>query len=204
MNTILISTFPESTGSLKRVLKEHDYPVIIEGNSLKSILSLPVETNPELILLCIDKPDIDLIQQLKVIHQQYPLPVVIFTEQEGEQAIEEVIASGVSAYVVNGMTEQRIMLIIKTAVARFQQYQSVRQELTTLKTTLADRKVIAKAKGMVMAQRQCTEDEAYTLLRTNAMNKNMRLVDLAHNVIDAAALMSPMTHEVPSQHTAMK
>jgi len=74
---------------------------------------------------------------------------------------------------------------------RFKQHQSVQAELNNLRTTLADRKVIDRAKGMIMAQRSCTEDEAYKLLRTTAMNQNIRLAALAQNIIDAAQLLDP-------------
>jgi response regulator NasT len=74
---------------------------------------------------------------------------------------------------------------------RFKQNQSVQAELNNLRTTLADRKVIDRAKGMIMAQRACTEDEAYKLLRTTAMNQNIRLAALAQNIIDAAQLLDP-------------
>lgn len=193
MNTILVTTPTQPKALVERVLSLSEYPIIFESSSLKEVLSARIVINPELILLVIEKPDIALIQQLKIIHQQYPLPIVIFTEHDGEDAIEQVISAGVSAYVVSGLTEQRVMTVIKTAVARFEQYQLVQQEIITLKTSLADRKTVDRAKGIIMAQQKCSEQEAYGLLRSSAMNQNMRLATLAKSVIDTSELLTTST-----------
>lgn len=195
MNTILVTTKKQSKALVERVLTQHGYPVILKSASLKEVLASANPINPELIILIIEKPDTDLIQQLKIIHQQYPLPIVIFTEQDGEDTIEQIISAGVSAYVVNGLTEERIMTVIKTAVVRFEQYQSVKQEVANLKTNLADRKIVDRAKGKIMAQRQCTEQEAYALLRSSAMNQNMRLATLAQSVVDTSELLTTKKYD---------
>jgi response regulator NasT len=158
---------------------------------MQDLLHVDGLTDPQLIVINIDKPDSSLIQQLRVINQQYPLPIVIFTQDSRDDAIEHAIQAGVSAYVVDGLNENRILPILRTAQMRFKQNQSVQAELNNLRTTLADRKVIDRAKGMIMAQRACTEDEAYKLLRTTAMNQNIRLAALAQNIIDAAQLLDP-------------
>lgn len=191
VNTILISENSNSNDLLEKTLSEHDYKLIFNGSSMQDLLHVSGLSDPQLIVINIESPDSNLIQQLRVINQQYPLPIVIFTRDSRDDAIEHAIEAGVSAYVVDGLDEKRILPILRTAQLRFKQHQSVRKELDDLRTTLAERKVIDRAKGMIMAQRQCTEDEAYKLLRSTAMNQNVRLAALAQNIIDAAQLLEP-------------
>jgi len=143
--------------------------------------------------MTIVRPNQQLISQLKLISEQYPLPIVIFTDADGSDAIEQVISAGVSAYIVDGLSEQRLLPVLRTALARFELNQSMQKELTQLRTSLADRKTIDRAKGIIMDQRQCSEEQAYKLLRSRAMNQNIKLAVLAKTVIKAAAILSPVS-----------
>lgn len=190
INTIVISDNLTSTKLLKQALSQHDYRIIFEGSSLKQLLASDL-TDPQLIIIVLDSTDLATLEQLKIINEQYPLPIVIFTNDQRDEAIDFAINVGVSAYIVDGLHEHRILPIVRTACARFQQHQKMQDQLVELRTTLAERKIIDRAKGLIMAQRQCSEDEAYKLLRTSAMQQNMKLAALSQNIIDAASLLSP-------------
>lgn len=189
INTIVVSEADESNSMLEKVLSSSDYKIVFNDSSLQSLLKQAFVEPPELIIINIEKADLSLIEQLKLINQQFPLPVVVFAKDDREDAIEQFIDAGVSAYVVDGLSEQRIIPILKTAVTRFRQYQGIKKELKELKTSLDDRKIIDRAKGILMQQRRCTEDEAYKLLRSNAMNQNTRIAVLAKNLVDSAVLL---------------
>jgi response regulator NasT len=191
INTIVISEDPALTQKLAATLSETDYKIIFEGSTLQQLLSLNWSVEPELIIAIMDTSDNQVLSKFKVINEQYPLPIVIFTHDDRDDAIEKAIEAGVSAYIVDGFREARVQPILRTALARFRQYQSMQKQLKDLKTSLADRKVIDRAKGLIMEQRQCTEDEAYRLLRTSAMNQNMRLGQLAQNILSTANLLEP-------------
>jgi len=190
IKTIIISDSIDATKLLKQVLSRSDYQVIFEGDSLKYLLNTTGLIEPELIIVITDKTKASMLSQLKIIGEQYPLPIIIFSNDDREGVFDEAIDTGVSSYVMDGMEEHRILPIIKTALARFKHHQSLQSKIASLQTDLADRKIIDKAKGLVMAQRQCSEDEAYKLLRTSAMNQNIRIVELAKNLISTTALMS--------------
>ena len=98
--------------------------------------------------------------------------------------------AGVSAYVVGGMSAERVRPILDVAMARFDEFQAMRQELDKAKTTLAERKQIERAKGIVMKSRGVSEDQAYGLLRKLAMERNQRLAQVAENVIAMAGLLT--------------
>jgi response regulator NasT len=191
INTILISDEPEVSEKLSAALADTDYNIMFEASTLQQLLSLQWQVEPELIIAVFSTSDSQTLSKFKVINEQFPMPVVIFTRDDRDDAIEQAIQAGVSAYIVDGFREDRVLPILRTAIARFQQYQSMQQHIKELKTTLADRKIIDKAKGLIMQQRNCTEDEAYRLLRTSAMNQNMRLAQLAQNLLATASLLEP-------------
>lgn len=185
VNTILINEGLDSNELLEKTLLDNDYRLIFKGSKIENVLEVDIVKEPELIVINIAKANASLIQQLRIINQYYPLPIVIFTEDSRDDAIEHAIEAGVSAYVVDGLEENRILPILRTAQIRFKQNQSIKQEVNNLKSTLAERKIIDRAKGLVMAEQSCTEDEAYKLMRTTAMNQNIRLAVLAQDIIDA-------------------
>jgi response regulator NasT len=193
VNAIVVCDESKSYDLIEQVLMPSGYDIVFHGTSLQQLLQNAVIKDPQLIIISIMSAYDGLIEQLKIINQQYPLPIVIFTQDDSDDTIEHAINAGVSAYVVDGLLENRVLPILRTAMARFDQHQSMRQELDDLKTTLAERKVIDRAKGLLMQQRQCSEDEAYKLLRTTAMNQNIRLASLAQQIIDTASLLSSNT-----------
>jgi len=190
INTVIISEVPESTLLLKKALAQSNYNIIFDSHSLKDLLQTADLVSPELIIVILQEAHLDMFTHLKIITEQFSLPVVIFSDDDRDDVIEHAIASDVSAYVMDGMDEHRIIPILKMAQARFKQQASMQQEIESLRTDLADRKQIDKAKGIIMSQRQCSEDEAYKLLRTSAMNQNIRLAELAKNIISTAALLA--------------
>jgi len=191
INTIVISEQPLLTAKLGEALADTEYKIIFEGSTLQQLLSLKWSVEPELIIAIMDTSDNQVLSKFKVINEQFPMPIVIFTHDDRDDAIEQAIEAGVSAYIVDGFREDRVQPILRTALLRFKQYQSMKTQLKDLKTSLADRKVIDRAKGLIMEQRQCTEDEAYRLLRSSAMNQNMRLAQLAQNILATANLLEP-------------
>lgn len=190
INTIVISEEATKAAKLNTVLKSsEEYQIIFEGGTIQQLLSLKWEVEPELIIAILESTDTDVLSKFKVIIEQFPLPIVIFTHDHREDAIEQAIDAGISAYIVDGFSEDRVLPILKTAMVRFKQYQAMLKKVDELQTSLADRKVIDRAKGLIMQQRQCSEDEAYRLLRTSAMNQNMRLATLAKNILSTANLL---------------
>lgn len=191
IKTIVICEHEEVAKTLNKVLEETEYKVIFQGSNMQEILSLKWHVEPNLIIAVMESSDNQVLSKFQVINEQYPLPIVIFTHDDRDDAIEQAIQAGVSAYIVDGFKENRVQPILRTAIARFNQMQTLQNHIKELKTTLADRKIIDRAKGLIMAQRRCTEDEAYKLLRSSAMNQNMRLAQLAQNILNTANLLEP-------------
>jgi response regulator NasT len=145
-------------------------------------------------ILAVRNCDSDMMALVDMLLRQQPMPVVIFTDVYDAQVEKQAIELGVSAYVVDGLQPHRVLPLLSTARNRFLQQQTMRQQVQSLETKLAERKIIDRAKGVLMQQRQCSEDEAYRLLRTTAMNQNMRLAMLAKQVLATANLLETHPH----------
>ncbi len=116
-------------------------------------------------------------------------PIVCFTEDDDRQKMNAAIRAGVSAYVVQGLSADRVKAVLDVALTRFRVEQELRDELEETRNKLAERKVIERAKGLLMERLQCSEDEAYSKLRRLAMDKNLKLVELAQRMLDVADLL---------------
>jgi response regulator NasT len=115
--------------------------------------------------------------------------VVMFTHDDDTERMRTAIRAGVSAYVVGDLAGDRVKHIVDVAVLRFEQHQTLQRELDQTKTSLAERKLIERAKGILMRQRDCGEEQAFQALRKMAMDRNRRLAEVAQSVIDAAELL---------------
>lgn len=136
--------------------------------------------------------DCDQLQLLSHISEQALMPVAVFADTANDSAVEQSVEAGISALIIGGIEHIRMLSILKLAEARFKKAQQMKQEIHELKTALADRKVIDRAKGLVMDQRRCSENEAYAMMRTTAMNKNIKLATLAQEILTSAqATVSP-------------
>jgi response regulator NasT len=113
----------------------------------------------------------------------------MFVDQSDTSMIERAIESGVSAYVVDGLRKERVKSIVDTAITRYRAFSRLREELDRAKQQLEDRKLIERAKGILMKHKGLTEDEAYAQMRTAAMRDNLRLSQVAQAIITAARLL---------------
>ncbi len=116
-------------------------------------------------------------------------PIVCFTEDGDRAKMHAAIEAGVSAYVVAGLSAERVKAVLDVAMARFEVDQKLRVELNETKLKLAERKVIERAKGLLMERHHCSEDDAYRKLRRLAMDKNLKLSEVAQRMLDVADLL---------------
>ena len=153
-------------------------------------LSAEVERlRPDVILIDTDSPSRDTLEHLATMNKHMPRPVVIFTQEEGEETIRDALKAGVSAYIVDGLETKRIKPIVEVARARFEDTQALRRELDAMSQKLSDRKLVEKAKGVLMKARGLDEDAAYHAMRKLAMERGQTLVKVARDVIDMARVL---------------
>jgi two-component system, response regulator / RNA-binding antiterminator len=147
------------------------------------------ELSPDVIIVDIDSPDRDILEDMRQVTFQYGRPVVMFAQDGGPETIRASIEAGVAAYVVDGLKRERVRPVIDVAMARFRQFHELCAELDKAKASLAGRKLVERAKGILMKRRGCDEDEAYRIMRRMAMDQKLRLVDMANRIIEAAELL---------------
>lgn len=153
-------------------------------------LSAEVERfRPDVILIDTDSPSRDTLENLAVVHRDMPRPVVMFTKDEDREAIQDALRAGVSAYIVDGLAPRRIKPILDVARARFDDTQALRREVESLSQKLSDRKLIDKAKGILMKARGLDEDAAYHAMRKLAMERGHSLARVARDISEMAALL---------------
>lgn len=183
LRVLIIDNSPERAAILEQALSDASYSVVARFASSENLTGRVAELKPDVIIIDIESPDRDTLENMRHITRENPKPIVMFAEQGGSETIQTAIQAGVSAYVVDGLSRNRVKPILDVAIARFREFQALRRELAETKSKLADRKIIDKAKGMLIDKYKMTEEEAYGSLRKMAMNRNLHIAEVARNVI---------------------
>ncbi len=174
---------------LKQAIEDAGHQVMTTLNSGSVLSNKVMELSPDVIIIDLESPDRDTLEQMRSISRDNPKPVVMFSDDNKPESIKEAIESGVSAYVIDGLNDKRISSLMDVAIARFREYQALKDELTKAKNTLEERKLVDRAKGIIMKRKGCDEEQAYKLLRKSAMQNNQRMVEVARNLIASVDLL---------------
>jgi two-component system, response regulator / RNA-binding antiterminator len=176
VRVLVVDESPERAELLREGLLQAGYEVTASLSSPVSLLKTIDRVRPDVIVIDTESPSRDVLEHLVVMSQHTPRPVVMFASDATPETIREVVRAGVSAYVVDGLEKNRIKSIIDVAVARFESFQGLRTEL-------ADRKVIERAKGLLMKTHGLDEESAYALLRKAAMDRKLKLSEVAREIL---------------------
>ena len=190
LKALLIKDNLERSELLKQSLHEFGHSVVAEAMIDSDLISSVVAAKPDLLVIDSDAPDNTLLSRLRDLASHNPLPVVLFTEEDNREIIRKAVKAGVSAYIVDGLDQHRLGSILDVAVARFHETDRLRRELADTRANLEERKTVERAKGILMKQRKCDEAEAYHALRKMAMDKNLRIGQVAENVIAVTELLN--------------
>lgn len=146
---------------------------------------------PDIVIVDSESPSRDTLEHVATLSSRNPRPVVMFAEDDADDPMRRALAAGVSAYVVAGLQPHRLASVMRVAIARFEQDKALREQLEQARGALASRKVVERAKGVLMHSGGMSEDEAYRHLRKLAMDRGEKLVEVAQRVIDAHELLWP-------------
>lgn len=192
-SVLLLDIDPERRLALERGLVDSGYALVEKLTDASKLLLKVQQYQPDSLVIGIDEPDTIILQQLRLIHDTCPVPVVMFAEKEAPKLIKTIVKAGVNGFVVNDIQAHRIRPIIDIATARFIESHKLRIELEDTKTQLEGRKLIDRAKGLLMAHRNLSEDEAYRAIRKMAMDKGKPLAEVADTLIDVLTLLEQNT-----------
>ena len=179
----------ERAQALQAGLAEAGYEVVA---SLPADIHLPEQISllqPDMIIVDAESDARDVLEHIVIATRDERRPIVMFTEDETPSSMEAAMAAGVCSYVVAGLQPERIKPVLKVAMMRFQREQKLLHELEDTRHKLAERKVIDRAKGILMNKHAMSEDQAYQKLPSMAMNKNLKLADIAQRILDVEDLL---------------
>lgn len=190
LNVLVIDDDLGRAALLKQALQDEGYRVLARLDSADLLTERVAELKPDMIIIDVDSPDRDVLENMSLMNQNSPRPVVMFAEHGDQHTIEKAIRAGVSAYIVDGLDQTRIKSILDVASARFREFQALKSELTQAQNELADRKLIERAKGLIMKHNKCTEDQAFKAMRKMSMDQQKSLGETAKHIISVLELMS--------------
>jgi response regulator NasT len=170
-------------------LKEAGQTRVTVIDEAKGLMRRIVELDPDVIVIDLESPNRDALEHMFQVSRAAKRPVAMFVDRTDDASIEAAIDAGVSAYVVDGLKKERIKPILDTAIRRFRAFERLRQELDQARSELSERKRIERAKGILMRTRNLSEESAYALLRSTAMQQNKRIAEIAESLITAARLL---------------
>jgi response regulator NasT len=184
LKTLLAHPNPEQRAQLKRALTELGHDIVCDCDSCDSLISTVRASQPDLIVTGVDLVDGDGIQTLVALGDEYAIPAIVVTQRTSLQVVERAMLDHVMAYLIEPVEVREIKPTIHLVLKRFEQFQELQSEVDTLKNALNDRKVIERAKGLLMKRDELDEDEAYKKLRRMATDGRTRLATVAQSLLD--------------------
>lgn len=188
LNVLVIDGFDEDR-LLEQQLRADGFEVATLQPQCLDLVTVVKRLQPDVMVLNLYTPDQVILDMILDINQNQSMPVVMFAEDQQTETINKVIQAGVSAYIVDGFEPKRIKSIVNIAIARFQQQQALKDELQKTKNQLEDRKLVDRAKAILIKSQGYNEDQAYHALRKLAMDRKLSLGEMAKNVIAMADLL---------------
>ncbi|MEM9633349.1 MAG: ANTAR domain-containing protein [Pseudomonadota bacterium] len=174
---------------IEQGLRDAGYEKVILIHQIDGLVRRIAEINPDVIVIDLENPNRDRLEHMFQVSRAVHRPIAMFVDRTDSHSIEAAVDAGVSAYIVDGLKRERVKPIMEMAISRFRAFSNLTRELEDVRSELADRKVIDKAKGILMASKAISEQEAYDLLRRTAMSQNRKIIDVAQSLLIASGLL---------------
>jgi two-component system, response regulator / RNA-binding antiterminator len=189
LHILLIDQNVMRASVLEQGLKEAGYPDVTVVRDTQNLLRRIVDEEPDVIFIDLGNPSRDVLEQMFQVSRCVRRPIAMFVDRSDSDMIKAAVDAGVGAYVVDGLKKERVKAILEMAMSRFSAFNELRDELDRARQALTARKVIEKAKGILMREKGLTEDAAYGLMRKAAMNESRRVLEIAQAVVTATELL---------------
>src|SRR6187397_264448 len=185
---VIVDESPIRAAILEEGLREAGFTRVVHVSEMQSLLARIYSEDPDVILIDLENPSRDVLEQMFQVSRAVKRPVAMFVDQSDAASIEAAVDAGVSAYIVGGLRKERVQNILDLCISRFNAFSRLENELEKTRSALEERKVIDRAKGMLMKAKSLNEETAYAMLRKTAMNENKKIAEVAQSVITAAEL----------------
>jgi len=186
---VIIDESPIRAAILEEGLREAGYTEVVQVNEMQSLLARISSLDPDIIVIDLENPSRDSLEQMFQVSRAVRRPIAMFVDQSDSAMIQASVDAGVSAYIVDGLKKERIKPILDLCVSRFNAFARLQDELDRTKNALEERKVIDRAKGILMKLKGLTEEEAYVLMRSTAMREKKKIGEIAQSILTASELL---------------
>ncbi|TPQ25960.1 two-component system response regulator [Bradyrhizobium guangdongense] len=186
---VIVDESPVRAAILEEGLREAGFTQVVHISEMQSLLARIYSVDPDIILIDLENPSRDVLEAMFQVSRAVRRPIAMFVDQSDSASIQASVEAGVSAYIVDGLKKERIKPILDLCVSRFNAFAKLQEELERTKSQLEDRKVIERAKGLLMKMKGLNEDEAYVLLRSTAMREKKKIGEIAQSIITASEML---------------
>jgi response regulator NasT len=188
LKIVIVDESPIRSAILEDGLREAGFRQVVRFGETANLLKRIYAIDPDVILIDLENPSRDVLEQMFQVSRIVKRPIAMFVDQSDAASIQASVDAGVSAYIVDGLKKERVKNILDLCISRFNAFARLQDELDRTKSALEERKVIDRAKGILMKAKSITEEEAYTLMRRTAMNEKKKIAEIAQSVITAAEM----------------
>ncbi len=186
---VIVDESPIRAAILKEGLRDAGFTSVEHITEMHNLLARIYRIDPDVILIDLENPSRDILEQMFQVSRAVRRPIAMFVDQSDAASIQLSVEAGVSAYIVDGLKKERIKPILDLCISRFNAFSKLQDELDRTKSALEDRKILDRAKGLLMKAKGLTEEEAYVLIRSTAMREKKKIGEIAQSVITAAELL---------------
>ena len=186
---VIVDESPIRAAILLEGLREAGLAAVTHISEMHHLLARIYALDPDVIIIDLENPSRDVLEQMFQVSRAVRRPIAMFVDQSDTETIRASVDAGVSSYIVDGLKKERIKPILDLCISRFNAFAKLQDELERTKTALEDRKVIDRAKGVLMKVKGLTEDEAYVLLRSTAMREKKKIGEIAQSIVTASELL---------------
>lgn len=186
---VIVDESPIRAAILKEGLRDAGFTSVEHIPEMHNLLARIYALDPDVILIDLENPSRDVLEQMFQVSRAVRRPIAMFVDQSDAASIQQSVEAGVSAYIVDGLKKERIKPILDLCISRFNAFAKLQDELDRTKSALEDRKILDRAKGLLMKAKGLTEEEAYVLIRSTAMREKKKIGEIAQSIITAAELL---------------
>jgi two-component system, response regulator / RNA-binding antiterminator len=186
---VIVDESPIRATILQEGLREAGFTEVVHISEMQSLLARIYALDPDIIVIDLENPSRDSLEQMFQVSRAVRRPIAMFVDQSDAASIQASVDAGVSAYIVDGLKKERIKSIVDLCVSRFNAFAKLQDELDRTKNALEERKVIDRAKGILMKLKGLTEEEAYVLMRSTAMREKKKIGEIAQSILTASELL---------------
>lgn len=191
LRVLLIDDDAHRVSLIREELTRQGHVVVGVLDSALAVHDCVRTLQPDVVIVDAESPSRDTLEGLATMSATAPRPVVVFSEDAAPEPMQQALAAGVASYVIAGLDPARLAPVLQVAIARFEQDRALREQLGEAQARLSERKVVERAKGVLMRESGLSEDEAYHHMRRLAMDRGQRLAQVAERINEAHELLRP-------------